>query len=361
MKIALLNLPLDNNYGGNLQRYALMTVLNNMGHDVTHINLRIRFKLPWYKKPYSYSKRILNRYILRKSNIIIFKEQHDKEQNEIKTTKTREFYNKYIKHTEICYSINDIIKQTNGRFDAFIVGSDQVWRREMTGQIGLKNYFLGFVGDKVKKIAYAVSLGVDNNNLSKKEINTLSTLYNRFQAVSVREDLALQSFDNYIWRQPKAELTLDPTLLLGKENYDLLISKTTVSNLTSGKMFCYVLEPSSFSKQTIIKYSKSFNLEYEEMGLNGSDNISIEQWLNNIRQAKIVITDSYHGVVFSIIYNRPFLFLGNQLRGNARVESLFRTLGINQSEGLVNPSNIDNAKFKEMQTKSLNFLLRNLR
>ena len=97
------------------------------------------------------------------------------------------------------------------------------------------------------------------------------------------------------------------------------------------------------------------------MGLNGSDNISIEQWLNNIRQAKIVITDSYHGVVFSIIYNRPFLFLGNQQRGNARVESLFRTLGINQSEGLVNPSNIDNAKFKEMQTKSLNFLLRNLR
>ena len=71
MKIVLLNLPYDNNYGGNLQCYALMKVLKDMGHDVTHINLRLFYHLSWYKKPFSYAKRFILKYILGK-NIKIY-------------------------------------------------------------------------------------------------------------------------------------------------------------------------------------------------------------------------------------------------------------------------------------------------
>ena len=58
MKIALLNLPVDNNFGGNLQRYALVKVLQDMGHEVVHLNLRFDFTLPWYKRPIFYAKRL---------------------------------------------------------------------------------------------------------------------------------------------------------------------------------------------------------------------------------------------------------------------------------------------------------------
>ena len=74
MKIALLNLPYDNNYGGNLQRYALMKVLQDMGHTVTHINLRFRKNLPSYKMPFVYTKRTIGR-LIGKRTAPIFEEQ----------------------------------------------------------------------------------------------------------------------------------------------------------------------------------------------------------------------------------------------------------------------------------------------
>ena len=66
MKIALLNLPFDNNYGGNLQRYALIKVLQGMGHEVEHINLQCHYSLPLYKYPYSIPKRMIKKYLLGK-------------------------------------------------------------------------------------------------------------------------------------------------------------------------------------------------------------------------------------------------------------------------------------------------------
>ena len=75
MKIALLNLPFDNNYGGNLQRYALMKVLEDMGHEVTHIFQRISRQLPFYRWPLVLAKRVIKKYILQ-SECLIFWEQH---------------------------------------------------------------------------------------------------------------------------------------------------------------------------------------------------------------------------------------------------------------------------------------------
>ena len=75
MKIALLNLPFDNNYGGNLQRYALIKVLQGMGHEVEHINLHCSYSLPWYKYPYSIPKRIIKKYLLGKKDEVVFLEK----------------------------------------------------------------------------------------------------------------------------------------------------------------------------------------------------------------------------------------------------------------------------------------------
>ncbi|MCQ2246604.1 MAG: polysaccharide pyruvyl transferase family protein [Bacteroidaceae bacterium] len=328
MKIALLNLPYDNNYGGNLQRYALMTVLQCMGHDVTHINLRIYNKLPWYKKPYSYTKRFILKYILRKPNIKIDYEGHANKRKVLLEVKTDEFYNKYIRHTNPCYTIKDIVRATKGRFDVYIVGSDQIWRKSMTGILGINNYFLEFTKkENVLRIAYAASLGGEKTDYSDKDLKKLSELYEKFDRVTVRELSAVTALEELGWIAPN--IALDPTLLLNREDYGYLIDSGNTIDMTSGKLYCYVLDMNPTIDGIIATFCKNMNCGYIIDGIEDVKKpTSIEQWLRNIRDARFVITDSYHGSVFSIIFQRPFKFCGNVRRGNSRVVSLFTLIGV---------------------------------
>ncbi len=357
MKIALLNLPFDNNYGGNLQRYALIKVLQNMGHKVEHINLQYNYYLPWYKWLYSYPKRLILKYLLGKNDIEVFVEQKLNQENKRRLELTSQFYDRYIPHTGECVNIKQIQKVSKGRFDAYIVGSDQVWRKGSTKQIGLKNYFLHFTNkENVKRFAYAISFGVSGNLLGKKEISTLAMDYAKFDAVSVREMSALKLLEEYGWNTPKPTLCLDPTLLLTQNDYKDLIEKNEVENLTSGKIFCYILDETDSVNLTIDFYSKHLKKRMVKVGLDDTAGVSICQWLNNIRCSDFVITDSYHGCVFSVIFNRPFVFLGNKSRGNSRIESLFNVLGIKAGK----TENIDyqslNEKLEKLKEKSIEFI-----
>lgn len=356
MKIGLLNLPFDNNYGGNLQRFALIKVLKANGYDVKHINLRSKYALPWYKIPYSYSKRFLLKCI--KDRQIFILQEREKNKRKIKgESNAVSFYQKYIPHTDVTYSIRGIQAIVNRyRFDVVIVGSDQVWRKSMTASIGYENFFLKFVGDNIIKIAYSVSLGSSHCDYTGKEIKKIKELYRRFAAVSVREKSALDIFSNNGWISPKAEWTLDPTLLLTKVDYNDLIMNANTENVTSEKIFCYALDMNDKIKNEL----NSYDVDYVINDLNSSDNVSIEQWLNNIKQSNMVVTDSYHGVVFSIIFNKPFKFMGNVRRGNDRIDSLFSMLGIDESKTLDCDWNKINNRIAELKKISLSFLFSGL-
>lgn len=357
MKIALLNLPFDNNYGGNLQRYALIKVLQGMGHEVEHINLQCPYSLPWYKYPYSIPKRMIKKYLLGQNDVDIWMEEKLNENLKQSLTLVSCFYDKYIPHTEVCTNIKQIIENTNGRFDAYLVGSDQVWRKGSTGQIGLKNYLLHFTERmNVKRFAYAVSFGVSGNLLSQKEIDSLKQDYFRFDAVSVREKSALDLLKDYGWNSPIPTLCLDPTLLLTQSDYSQLVEENEVENLTSGKIFSYILDETEKTKFVSNFYMKHFEKEIVKVGLNDTADVSICQWLNNIRCSDFVITDSYHGCVFSIIFNRPFVFLGNKGRGNSRIESLLEMLGINADETMKIDYTVLNESIESLKVKSLDFL-----
>lgn len=349
MKIALLNLPYDNNYGGNLQRYALMKVLQDMGHDVTHVNLRFDYHLPWYKKPYSYTKRLILKYLLGR-NIKINQEQYLKQKYEERCAVTEPFYQRYIKHTE---PITDLkkLRELHG-FDAFVVGSDQVWRKNIAGKY-LNTMFLDFllVDTNVKRIAYGVSLGVAENELSKEEIKRLSELYRRFDAVSVREDSALSLFKAYNWTNPKAMQVLDPTLLLNKEDYMQLISgASTVPS--EGNLFCYILDKTGKKSQLIKQKAEELQLKPFELGLTDDKPASIEQWLRSFADAEYVITDSYHGLVFSVIFNKPYYLIDNPFRGNARYKSLLKIIESNNE----NNQFITPIVFQTYRNNSLSYL-----
>lgn len=359
MKIALLNLPIDNNYGGNLQRYALMTVLQRMGHDVTHICLLSHASLPWYKVPFSYFKRLFKRYVLNDKRVDVLYERNTNERYKESLKQTSLFYQKYIKHTSVCFTIRDIKKECKGNYEAYLVGSDQVWRNHSTGQVDIKDFFLSFtLKEDVKRYAYSVSLGKDDNLFSEAEIKCLRKLYNFFNLVSVRESSALRLFEQYGWNNPLASLCLDPTLLLDAEDYLAIIRNNKVEEMTEGKIFAYILDESDNNDRAIQLLSKQLSKSVILTGLESATMLSIPQWLNDIRCADFVITDSYHGTVFSIIFKKPFLFLGNQERGNTRIFSLFDTLHIHVDNGIVSDYEEVDTYIKQMRKESMDFLKR---
>lgn len=349
MKIALLNLPFDANYGGNLQRYALVSFLQKAGYEIEHINLRFNYQLPWYKLPFSYIWRILQKITIDNKKHI-FVEKHLKEEANRKNKNAELFYNKYIPHTHIITKKNDLYKLPH--YDAYIVGSDQVWRKAMTKQYGLSTYFFDFVKEGNIKIAYGVSLGSDKNELTSKEIENLGKLYKQFKTTSVREDSALQLFKSYQWTSPQAIQVIDPTFLLTKNEYIKLIDSGSTKPCP-GELFCYILD-NTLQKDNIIQHLASEKqLEVFKTKLDGS--VSIEQWLRSFKDAQHIVTDSYHGLIFSIIFNKPFTLIRNEKRGNARFDSLLTLFDIKINSNSIDWNKI-NLKIDEEREKAMKFI-----
>lgn len=350
MRIALLNLPVDNNYGGNLQRYALIKVLQDMGYDVTHLNLRFCWQLPWYKKPFSYSKRIIKWLVLGR-DVHINQEKYQRLEYIRNCSLIEPFYQKYIKHSDTIFSKEGFLKYLD--YDAYIVGSDQVWRKKIA--LGyLSTMFLDFIPRSlaVKRIAYGVSLGTSENELSQSEINKLGYLYKQFNSVSVRELSAIPLLSSYGWRVPEAVKVLDPTFLLNKEDYIKLINDENTDS-SGGVIFCYILDMTKEKEKIIENESKKQKLPTIIMGLKSG--VSIERWLSYFLDAKSIITDSYHGLVFSIIFNKPYKLIRNQFRGNARFDSVLNELNLSDDGMNVNWRKT-NEKMQELKLKSIRFL-----
>jgi hypothetical protein len=236
------------------------------------------------------------------------------------------FYDKYIKHTETITDSESI--RNYNFFDAYVVGSDQVWRQQIVQPFPLKMFLWDFIKCPSKKIAYSVSLGNSEPELSPCEAESLKKYYNQFSSVSVREKSAQDVLKEYGWTNPKAEWMIDPTMLLKQEDY-LDVIKTAETTRMDGNIFCYILDSTPEKTASINQISKSIGLKAFVTGLH---ELSIEQWLRNFADAEYIITDSYHGLIFSMIFNKPVKLFFNEFRGNARFESLFELFGISSNQ-----------------------------
>ena len=354
MRIGILNLPLDNNYGGNLQRYALVKVLQDMGHSPIHLYLRndsiVDFPLWW--KMISFTKRVLKKIILGFNGPLIYRHPYYVRMKEI-----FRFYRSYIPHTRRIFVSNDFKRYAS--FDAYIVGSDQVWRNQYANKF-LSEMYLGFVDNsKTKRIAYGVSFGTDIDEYSNEERCFCGKLYSKFYAVSVREQSALDLIALYGWEHPAAIRVVDPTFLLNAADYEKLINNT-VTVQPEGDVFCYVLDENQEMELYISNFCREKGLVPFFCALQNKINSSIEQWLRNIRDAKYVITDSYHGVIFSLIFNKPFTVYENMNRGSARIKELKRLFNIQEENFQLDNLYISEIIDKE-KTKAINFLVNSLR
>lgn len=382
MRIGIITLPLHINYGGILQAFALQTVLKRLGHDAKVINLnRKPTKLSHVKKLKFFVRRVLSTI----KHMRVFDtycptkiQQNDYALFAAKTQYTQQFIDKYIE----CFYVNNYRKDIIASdFDALVVGSDQVWRKVYWDDICIS--FLEFAKNwtNVKRISYAASFGKDSWDYTKKETRMVRNSVKTFNAVSVREKSGVKICKQYL--DVDAQQHLDPTMLLDLQYY---VDTFNILHIAPslGTLLVYILD-SNAEKQQIVEYveeslslskfdvnSRADDINIKNIALEQCIQPPVEQWLRGFYDAKFIVTDSFHACVFSILFHKPFIAVGNAERGMARFKSLLEQFNlsdrliVNLSQlkqmNLAKPINFDiiDAKLTAEKERAISYLKQNL-
>lgn len=321
MKVAILTLTPSDNYGGILQATALFSYLSQEGHDVTLLNK-------------VYVHKFWRRFFLWAFEILPFQNFRGIKERSQKKKKLKKFIeNKITKISGAIRTISDfddLLRQE--KYDAVIVGSDQVWRYGYINDGSYPIYFLKTPDDiSIRKISYAASFGVDMWE-APLEIEGVSKLLADFHSISVREKSGVDLCQT-VFKKNDVAVVLDPTLLHDASFYQELFNGVE----QAGDFFVTYTLDSSAEKETFIEKLKKEaeffhgkSLKRINLAAKKNDNqaYSVEEWLFYIKNSKFVVTDSFHGMVFSINFEVPFVAIGNIRRGMARFESITSSLGI---------------------------------
>lgn len=329
MKIGILTLPLHTNYGGILQAYALKTFLEKMGHEVHLIDTNFKKKSPW---------RIIKdtiKNLIKKNPKAIENDKINKLKHQSYLTFTKPFIDQNIKNITKTFTnpktMGKEIKKYN--FDAYIVGSDQIWNPKYFKHIEIAFFSFISTGNPLR-ISYAPSFGSDVWKFSPEKEKICRELIRKFDAISVRENSAIKLCENHLGVE--AHWVLDPTMLLLPTEYaQLLTGKKTLAK--KGNLFTYILDKAEDKTKIINAVSETFKLQAYQLDsveskvpipLEWSTKATVEEWIENFHKAEFIVTDSFHGTVFSILFNKPFFAVINFKRGATRFESLLKAFDL---------------------------------
>ncbi|WP_286034273.1 polysaccharide pyruvyl transferase family protein [Fusobacterium necrogenes] len=295
----------NKNFGAILQSFAVQNLLGNFEKNTKLIDYR-----------------------LKKRNLL------GKIKAEIEGKGFKEFHNKFLKKTKKITSLK-LLKSLNKETDIFIVGSDQVWRKPIVDIAGF-NFYFDFVDNNKKKIAYAASFGVDYWEGDEKLTEEIKPLIKRFDHISVREESGIDICKN-TFGIDNVVCVLDPTLMIDKKDYQPILDdwkdKSHLKRKYIAHMFLDDTEQLKNGSKKIANYlgaeinyikGKTLNIFGKTITLYNK----VSQWLTYIKDAELVITDSFHCTVFSIIFHKKFIVVANQLRGIARLETLLKKVGL---------------------------------
>ncbi|MHC4952029.1 MAG: polysaccharide pyruvyl transferase family protein [Planctomycetota bacterium] len=290
-KVGIMNLHYSDNFGAVIVPYALSKVVRALGNQPIIVNY-----IP--KKE----------YLSNKSSVF------------------EGFRKQFLERTGLCKSEYDL-RKLNESFSKFIVGSDQVWRWHSSFK-----YMFNWVSGRKTLISYAASFGVDDFEGTEVERNKAQNLLSRFDAISVREksglDICKQTFNMH------AEHVLDPTLLLDESDCQEILD-SQVAEKAEEKYVAYMfLNEDKIQairdKNTLVDLKSNYEFINILKNKSGSYN-TVAQWLYYIKNASYLITDSFHGCCFAIIFKKQFVCIKRNFGGNSRIESLIDMLGIDQS------------------------------
>lgn len=326
-EIAIMTQPLGFNYGGIIQNYALQRVLTDLGYHTVTIDRGEENPHSKIKISASRFKSLILRYVFRQQAPIYLDYQKINKNNRL-------FISEYINMSPKMFNTAMLIDYfTRTKCGAVVVGSDQVWRPKYSPNIF--NFFLDFLCGRadIKKISYAASFGTEDWEYTEQQTQLCSEFVRRFDGVSVRENSAVNLCAEHLRRKDVVPV-LDPTFLLNAEHYSHLIGKKKKDI----GLFTYMLDESMEKIEFMEQCAKQLNLSvHRNQAKLPPDNVEldkikdyiippIEGWLQGFRDAEFIITDSFHGTVFSIINEKPFFVLVNKERGAARFKSLLGQL-----------------------------------
>ena len=314
MRIGILTFHYAYNYGGILQAYALQEYLRSKGHSVEFV----KYKNKYIKDYYQYinfnripKNRLLScgKYISTSFSRLLFRL--------IRYKRMKTFIHKYINEAS-----NDSLEQ----YDLIIVGSDQVWNIDITG--GFDSYYWGNV-PALKVVSYAASF--NKNKISNSLVPEIKRRLLNFNATSVREESLKKIFQPLTDKEIK--VVLDPTLLAPPTIWNKF---KTNNNSYRKYILVYALRDEQKLMTILKKMQEDVHLEY--ILLRGAEtwkyNKHIKQFANPgdfvslFQNAEYVVTSSFHGTVFSILFHKMFYTLKCNDGNNSRVESLLKTVGL---------------------------------
>lgn len=291
-RAVILNFWWSLNYGAILTAYALQRELEKLGVD----NRLVNFLHEWCREPF-------------------------------KNSFSEKFAERYLKVTPPFESVADLV-ELNRTADVFIVGSDQVFR--LSYNVGYEfYYYLPFVDADKKKIACAASFGASELEGTIADRELVRCYLSGFDAVSVRETDGLRLCGEEL-RRSDAALILDPVFWPAPGEWETLIRNADDGEKDFG--LTYVLDQNKETDAVAAAAEHRFAVgKVIDMGnaqKDGEITLSPEQWLYNIKNCRYMVTDSFHGACFAIIFNKPFICVANRERGISRFESLFDMLGL---------------------------------
>lgn len=335
-KIAIMTWLYNGNYGTVLQAYALHTFVKNAGYDVENINYKSSLKTK------------LKNWIVNKNSPALFvgkfKEKFSKTDsvaNEKRNENFSDFLKSNIKRTELASSPDELLKFGNN-YDAFICGSDQIWSPYLMNP----PYFLSFVPDNKPKIAYAPSFGVTSTSAKKEKM--ICDFVKRFDYVSVREKQGSDFLKRITGRD--YPVMVDPTMLLERKDWEKCIGDRIEKEKY---IFCYMLTYNQKYVNAVKEYADKNKLKvilikkdigFENTGFTIVEDAGPQQWLNYIKYAENVFTDSFHGAIFSIIYHKELVLFKrfsdkSGASQNSRIYTLTEMLNI--KDRIVDEASLD--------------------
>ncbi len=384
MKVAIVTLQLHTNYGGVLQAFALQRIIENLGNEVEIIQLGEILPEP---RGMNALRRILTRsfrkYVLGQRGVEIFRERRINGEFPIVGVEFVRFFREYM-NIRYVSSFNEI---GSDDYDAFVVGSDQVWRPKYNPN--LLHSYLDFTwtdagrhdgsapaeaadgmsgGWNVRRLAYAVSFGSDVWEYPKALTRRARRLAARFDALSFRELSGVENAGKHLG--VSSETVLDPAMLFDADEYVSLIWRcggrrkdfSRPFEMTEGEpfggtddekpvvkegernepergavVFEYILDRTADTEALVTRLEGQLAMparRFLAANPRGRGEISlrvqpsVESWISGICSASYVITDSFHACVFSILFHRPFAVVGNRGRGLSRIEWLLGQLGL---------------------------------
>lgn len=354
MKIGILTYHRSHNYGALLQAVATRFVLEQMGHEVYYVD----YWPDYHRRMYA----LVNTKILFGLNVrrtlsylkllcLTYKSQK----------RRRQVMENFIRHyiEPYCLPVDSV-------FDVTLYGSDQIWRKQPEMDTYNPVYF-GVNDFKAKKrISYAASMGILPNSDTDRE--KVKELIGHLDALSVREDSLARLIHSF--GVTDVRISLDPTLLLNRKQWDEVIKPKAY--MGSKYALFYDLLPNSFTRSQIENFTKDHELQLKTIygyALRKETDeeicsISADGFLDLIRNADFVFTSSFHGLVFSILYNKPFY--ASFSKNSGRAESILSALGL--QEYLLKPQslipndfkaidyNIVSEKMDVLRVESLNYL-----